>query len=398
MRTIVRDITSRKELEIQLEEMSVRDPLTGCFNRRYLEKRRGELEQTGAHWACLLFDLTGFKEINDTYGHDEGDRVLRAFAHFLLRLHRSEDILVRLGGGGETATGAGVARYRGGGEGDERMAIVAALAETHGVLARAAELLGVGRTTLWRKLRAYGLEATVGEGGGQPEGPGAGTGTLADPQRRARGGRARRSTRHLHRGRAGRIGVVSDARAVGDRGQGRPRLLARRDPRSGATSTMSGPVAHEDFVDVVACLNAEGCAYVIVGAHALAAHGSPRATGDLDVFVRPDADNAERVFRALTRFGAPLGAHGISSEDFRTEGTVYQMGLPPRRIDILTQISGVSFDEAVEHRVAGRLGTEEVRYLGLDAMIRNKRAAARPKDLGDLAVLQEIKARRDAAR
>jgi diguanylate cyclase (GGDEF)-like protein/PAS domain S-box-containing protein len=98
IRTIVRDITARKELEIQLEEMSVRDPLTGCFNRRYIEKRREDLEQEEAHWACLLFDLTGFKEINDTWGHDEGDRVLRAFAHFLLRLHRSEDILVRLGG------------------------------------------------------------------------------------------------------------------------------------------------------------------------------------------------------------------------------------------------------------------------------------------------------------
>jgi diguanylate cyclase (GGDEF)-like protein/PAS domain S-box-containing protein len=98
MRTLVRDITARKALEAQLEEMSVRDALTGCFNRRFLDKRRGELEHADAHWACLLFDLTGFKEINDTYGHDEGDRVLRAFAHFLLRLHRSEDIVVRLGG------------------------------------------------------------------------------------------------------------------------------------------------------------------------------------------------------------------------------------------------------------------------------------------------------------
>jgi len=98
MRTIVRDITARKEMEAKLEELSFRDPLTGCLNRRYLDKRRGELEQDAAHLACLLFDLTGFKEINDTYGHEEGDRVLRAFAYFLLRLHRSEDILVRLGG------------------------------------------------------------------------------------------------------------------------------------------------------------------------------------------------------------------------------------------------------------------------------------------------------------
>lgn len=98
IRTLVRDITARKEIEARLEEMSVRDPLTGCFNRRYIEKWSRELEQEGARWACLLFDLTGFKNINDTYGHDEGDRILKAFALFLLRQHRSEDILVRLGG------------------------------------------------------------------------------------------------------------------------------------------------------------------------------------------------------------------------------------------------------------------------------------------------------------
>jgi diguanylate cyclase (GGDEF)-like protein/PAS domain S-box-containing protein len=98
VRTLVRDITARKELEARLEEASVRDPLTGCFNRRYLDRRRAELEEPSAHWACLLFDLTDFKSVNDTYGHEEGDRVLQAFAHFLSRQHRSDDILVRLGG------------------------------------------------------------------------------------------------------------------------------------------------------------------------------------------------------------------------------------------------------------------------------------------------------------
>ncbi len=98
VRTLVRDITARKEMEALLEEMSVRDPLTGCYNRRYLDRRRAELEAPNATWVCLLFDLTDFKKVNDTYGHDEGDRVLQAFAHFLARHHRSEDILVRLGG------------------------------------------------------------------------------------------------------------------------------------------------------------------------------------------------------------------------------------------------------------------------------------------------------------
>jgi diguanylate cyclase (GGDEF)-like protein/PAS domain S-box-containing protein len=98
VRTIVRDISQRKELEARLEEMSFRDPLTGCFNRRYIEKRRVELERPTATWVCLLFDLANFKAINDTYGHEEGDRVLQAFAHFLSRQHRSDDVLVRLGG------------------------------------------------------------------------------------------------------------------------------------------------------------------------------------------------------------------------------------------------------------------------------------------------------------
>lgn len=98
VRTLVRDITARKQMEARLEEASVRDPLTGCYNRRYLDRKRAELEAPSAHWACLLFDLTDFKTINDTYGHEEGDRVLQAFAHFLARHHRSADVLVRLGG------------------------------------------------------------------------------------------------------------------------------------------------------------------------------------------------------------------------------------------------------------------------------------------------------------
>ncbi len=98
MRTIVRDVTQRKELERRLEEMSCRDPLTGCYNRRHLDARRPELERPTARWACLVFDLDDFKAINDSYGHEEGDRVLRSFAHFISRNHRPDDILVRLGG------------------------------------------------------------------------------------------------------------------------------------------------------------------------------------------------------------------------------------------------------------------------------------------------------------
>jgi hypothetical protein len=154
--------------------------------------------------------------------------------------------------------------------------------------------------------------------------------------------------------------------------------------------------APEDFVDLVQSLREEGCEFVIVGAHALAAHGVPRATGDLDVLVRPEAANAERVFRALVRFGAPVAAHGIGAKDFATPGEVYQMGLPPRRIDLLTEISGVTFDEAVEDTIEGHLGSERVRCIGLDALIRNKVASGRPKDLADVAALEELRSRRRA--
>jgi hypothetical protein len=149
----------------------------------------------------------------------------------------------------------------------------------------------------------------------------------------------------------------------------------------------------EDFVDFVQCLREEQCDFVIVGAHAIAAHGAPRATGDLDVFVRPEPANAARLFRALLRFGAPVSAHGVTADDFVAPGTVYQMGLPPNRIDVITEISGVSYDEAVSDVVIGRLGPELVRCIGLHALIRNKHAAGRAKDLADAATLEEIRDR-----
>jgi len=98
----------------------------------------------------------------------------------------------------------------------------------------------------------------------------------------------------------------------------------------------------------------------VVGAHALAVHGVPRATGDLDVWVRPEAENAARVWQALARFGAPLGALGIEQEDLLRPGMVIQLGLPPRRIDILTAISGLRFEEAWSSRVVKAIGGMEV--------------------------------------
>ena len=128
--------------------------------------------------------------------------------------------------------------------------------------------------------------------------------------------------------------------------------------------------------------------FLIVGAHALAAHGIPRATGDIDLLVRPTEGNASRVVQALTEFGAPMDAHGISASDFSTPGNVYQIGLPPRRIDLLTEISGVSFDEAWASRLHTNIGGIDVNVLGREALIKNKRAAARDRDLVDVAALE----------
>ncbi len=95
---LLRDINDRKDLERRLEELSVRDPLTGCYNRRYLESLRGRLERPTSPWGCLMLDLDDFKSVNDTYGHEEGDRVLQGVSHFIRRHGRAEDVVIRLGG------------------------------------------------------------------------------------------------------------------------------------------------------------------------------------------------------------------------------------------------------------------------------------------------------------
>ena len=141
-----------------------------------------------------------------------------------------------------------------------------------------------------------------------------------------------------------------------------------------------------NFRDMLSALRAAHAEFLIVGAHALAVHGRPRATGDLDLWVRPTEENAGRVYLALVEFGAPL--HGITAADFATPDTVYQIGLPPSRIDILTGIDGVTFDEAWPRRVLVSQPGLELPVLGRDDLIANKRAAGRPKDLADVAELE----------
>jgi hypothetical protein len=148
---------------------------------------------------------------------------------------------------------------------------------------------------------------------------------------------------------------------------------------------------NKDFRDILALLQAEGATFLIIGAHALAVHGYLRATGDLDLWVRPDSENAQRVWRALLRFGAPVGALNLSQADLEKPGIVFQIGLPPRRIDILTEISGVEFDEAWTTRVMQVVDDLEVPFLGREALVRNKRESGRDKDLADLRILTKKK-------
>ncbi len=147
---------------------------------------------------------------------------------------------------------------------------------------------------------------------------------------------------------------------------------------------------NDDFVDMLTALQRHDVAFVIVGAYALAAHGFPRATGDIDIFVEPTRDNAVKVFRALLDFGAPVAAHGVTASDFESVGTVYQIGLPPRRIDLLTSISGVEYAEAVSDALPGHVGPCEVRFIGRAALIKNKSATGRTKDVADVEQLRRL--------
>ena len=146
---------------------------------------------------------------------------------------------------------------------------------------------------------------------------------------------------------------------------------------------------NRDFVEMLSALCAAGAEFLIVGAHALAAHGLPRATGDLDLWVRPTPANAERVLAALRTFGAPL--FDLEAEDLTRPGTVFQIGMVPCRIDILTSISGVAFDAAWERRMPLRIEGLSVACIGRADLLANKRAAGRPKDLADVATLEEEK-------
>lgn len=144
----------------------------------------------------------------------------------------------------------------------------------------------------------------------------------------------------------------------------------------------------EDMRDMLDALRAAEVDFLVVGAFAMAAHGVPRATGDIDLFVNATPDNAARLLVALQDFGAPLDQHGVTAADFERPGQVYQLGLPPNRIDLLTQIDGLTFTEAARDAVGATLFGVAVRVPSLRALIANKIASGRPKDLVDVEILR----------
>lgn len=141
-----------------------------------------------------------------------------------------------------------------------------------------------------------------------------------------------------------------------------------------------------DFRDMLSEFNAAGVEYLLVGAYALAVHGLPRATGDMDLWVRPTAENAHRAYAALARFGAAL--RDLAPNDLATPDIVFQIGVAPRRIDVLTSIDGVDFGAAWQRRVMTVVDGIDVPVLHKDDLIANKRAVGRPKDLADVAWLE----------
>ena len=141
------------------------------------------------------------------------------------------------------------------------------------------------------------------------------------------------------------------------------------------------------FVGLLRALSEADARYLIVGAYAVTFHSRPRATGDLDIWVEATPGNAARVMRALEAFGAPL--QELSAADLVTPGIVYQIGVPPRRIDILTSLTGLTFDEAWRGHVTGPFGDFECPFIGRAELARNKRALGRPRDLADLEMLGE---------
>lgn len=146
---------------------------------------------------------------------------------------------------------------------------------------------------------------------------------------------------------------------------------------------------NEDYREMLQELSGEKVKFLLVGAYALAVHGYPRATVDLDIWVMPSPANAEAVLRALRRYGAHLG--DLTAQDLQKDETVFQIGVAPRRIDIITALSGLEFNEAFKNSLSVNIEGISVHVPSIDDLIRNKRAVGRTKDLADAEALEALR-------
>lgn len=153
----------------------------------------------------------------------------------------------------------------------------------------------------------------------------------------------------------------------------------------------------QDFIDFIDLLNKYQVKYMVVGAYALSFHGRPRHTGDLDIWIKPDLENASKMVKVIVEFG--FGQLGLIEEDFLKEDYVTQLGYPPLRIDLLNTISGVNFDEAYLTRLETEIDGLQISLISVNDLIRNKLAVGRPKDIGDIEELEKLikKKRKDSS-
>jgi len=148
-------------------------------------------------------------------------------------------------------------------------------------------------------------------------------------------------------------------------------------------------IVEQDFIDFITLLNKYKVEYMIVGAHALAYHGRPRHTGDLDIWIKSSEKNAQKMLQVIAQFG--FASLGLKQEDFTRDNYVTQLGYPPLRIDILTAISGVEFDDAYANRINAEIDDLKTPFINIQDFIANKKASGRKKDLGDIEALKRKK-------
>lgn len=156
---------------------------------------------------------------------------------------------------------------------------------------------------------------------------------------------------------------------------------------------MGDRLFNSDYRDMIECLQREGVEFMLVGGYAVALHGWPRMTFDIDFWIMANPQNAAAVVRALKAFGAPL--MDLTEEDFHRPGMVFQIGTEPQRIDILSAVSGVTYEDAVTRALEMEVDGLSLKVISLEDLIVNKRASGRPKDIADALTLEKLKEKKN---